>query len=177
MNRGVIPPTRQIADKHGGEILTKLYDYLYRLTSHTVHFSIGALFRTGWGDKSGSRHTFSVRHFNGYYTAYGRVYGAFIFCVYFELFARFLRPGKDIKPRIDDIRNSILSIVRWPEMITFEEMNVPIPDPGILINALTVVVSKEAKSFLAGISFLAFRRLKIYTHFGCNRAQLSNGRA
>lgn len=147
MNRGVMPPIRQIAEKHGGDILAKLYDYLYRLTSNTVHFSVGALLRTGWGDKP--NYTFSVQHFSGYYTAFGRIYGAFMFCVYFELFARLLRPGKNIQPKIDDIRKSILSIVRWPEMITFEEMNVPVPDPGIIIRALGVVLSLESKRLLA----------------------------
>ena len=147
MNRNVIPPIRQIAEKQGGDILAKLYDYLYRLTSGTVHFSVGALLRTGWGDKPTC--TFSAQHFSGYYTAFGRIYGAFMFCVYFELFARLLRPGKKIRPEIDDVRNSILSLFRWPEMVTFEEMNVPVPDPNIIIRAAGVVLSLESKSLLA----------------------------
>jgi hypothetical protein len=146
MNRGVIPPTRQIAEKRGGDILAKLYDYLYRLTSNTVHFNVGALLRTGWGVFPNC--TFSVQHLNGYYLAFSRIYGAFMFCVYFELFARILRPSTNIQSKIDEIRNSILSHVRWPEMITFEEMNIPVPDPGILINALSVVRSQESKSLL-----------------------------
>jgi len=146
MNRGVLPPIRQIAEKQGGDILVKLYDYLYRLTSGTVHFSVGSLFRTGWGEKPNC--TFSVRHFTGYYRAFARIYGAFMFCAYFELFARFLRPHKNVKRRIDAIRHSILSVVRWPEMITFEEMNIPVPDPGIMINALSIVLSRQAKRLL-----------------------------
>ena len=47
MKHGVRPPTRQIAEKHGGEILATLYDYLYRLTSGTVHFNVCGLLRTG----------------------------------------------------------------------------------------------------------------------------------
>lgn len=148
MRRGVIPPTRQLAERHGGGVLTTLYDYLYRLTSGTVHFSMGALLRTGLGNKA-KLTTFSVKHFTGYYTAFGRVYGVFMFCVYFELFARFLRPGKAIQPKINDIRNSILSIVRWPEMVTFEEMNRPVPDLGIIINAISVYLSRSRKSLLS----------------------------
>ena len=72
-----------------------------------------------------------------------------MFCVYFELFARILRPGKIVQPKIDAIRNSILSRVRWPEMITFEEMNEPVPDPGIIIRALGVVLAQESKTLLA----------------------------
>jgi hypothetical protein len=147
MDRGVLPPIRQIAEKQGGDILVTLYDYLYRLTSGTVHFSVGALLRTGWGDKPNC--TFSVQHFNGYYGAFARTYGAFMFCVYFELFGRLLRPGKDVLKRVDAIRDEILSVVRWPEIVTFEEMNLPVPDAGLLINALSVVMQRESKSLLA----------------------------
>lgn len=146
MNHGVVPPVRQIAEKHGGDILAKLYDYLYRLTSNTVHFSIKALLRTGWGDIPNC--TFSIRHFNGYYIKFSQIYGAFLFCVYFELFSRFLRPDIIVQPKIDDIRNLILSHVRWPEMVTFEEMNIPVPDLGPIINALSVVLAQESKSLL-----------------------------
>ena len=147
MDRGVIPPIRQLAEKQGGDILVKLYDYLYRLTSGTVHFSVGGLLRTGWGDIPAC--TFSVQNFGGYYSAFARTYGAFMFCVYFELFRRLLRPGRDVQKRVDAIRDEILAVVRWPEMITFEEMNLPVPDPGILINALSVAMQKESTQLLA----------------------------
>lgn len=147
MNHGVVPPIRQIAEKQGGDVLAKLYDYLYRLTSGTVHFSVGALLRTGWGDLPNC--TFSVQHFKEYYSAFGRIYGAFMFCVYFELFQGLLRPSKIVLKRVDAIQDSILSVVRWSEMITFEEMNTPVPDPGIIINALSVVLSQESKALLA----------------------------
>ena len=147
MKQGVIPPIRQIAQKDGGDILAKLYDYLYRLTSGTVHFSVGALLRTGWRDKH--NYTFSVQHFDAYYTAFGRIYGAFMFCVYFELFARLLRPGNKAGPKIDDIRNSIRSIFRWPEMVTFEEMNVRVPEPNVIVRALGAVLSQRSKGLLA----------------------------
>lgn len=146
MTRGVIPPVRQLAEKEGGDVLATLYDYLYRLTSGTVHFSVGALLRTGWGSKPHC--TFSVRHLDPYYNAFGRIYGAFLFCAYFELFGRLLRPGKAVRQQVGAIREFILSIVRWPEMITFEEMNLPVPDPGIIINALSVVTLKEIKRLL-----------------------------
>lgn len=146
MTRGVIPPIRQLAEREGGDVLATLYEYLYRLTSGTVHFSVGALLRTGWGSKTNC--TFSVRHLNAYYSEFGRIYGAFLFCVYFELFGRLLRPGKAVRQRVGAIREFILSIVRWPEMITFEEMNLAIPDPGVIINALSVVTLKERKRLL-----------------------------
>lgn len=72
-----------------------------------------------------------------------------MFCVYFELFQGLLRPSKIVLKRVDAIQDSILSVVRWSEMITFEEMNTPVPDPGIIINALSVVLSQESKALLA----------------------------
>ena len=94
MKRGVIPPTRQMAEKRGGDILTTLYDYLYRLTSGTVHFNVSELFRMGWGDLP--RFTFSPTNLRRYYTMYGRIYGAFMFCCYFELFARIIRSDDEL---------------------------------------------------------------------------------
>ena len=115
MNRNVVPRVRQMAEKHGGDILRTLYEYLYRLTSNTVHFSVGSLLRSGWGDDQSSCR-FSVEHLSKYYAAFGRIYGAFLFCVYFELFGRVLRPGKAVLAQVHGIRRSILSTVRWPEM-------------------------------------------------------------
>lgn len=125
MNRGVVPPTRQLAEKRGGDVLATLYDYLYRLTSSTVHFSVNGLLRTGWGDPPNCK--FSPEHFGDYYVAFGRIYGAFMFCSYFELLARFLRTDASTKETIQRIRESILSELRWPEMTTFEEMNLQRP--------------------------------------------------
>jgi hypothetical protein len=51
-----------MAEKRGGDILATLYDYLYRLTSGTVHFNVCGLIRTGWGDKPHC--TFSPTHFS-----------------------------------------------------------------------------------------------------------------
>ena len=88
MQRNVVPQIRQMAEKSGGDILRELYDYLYRLTSDAVHFRVGSLFRTAWGEDPG-RCSFPVGHLAKYYSVSGQVYGAFLFCTYFELFARF----------------------------------------------------------------------------------------
>jgi hypothetical protein len=49
LTSGWKPTTRQIAEKNHVDILTTLYDYLYRLTSGAVHFNPQVLLRTGWG--------------------------------------------------------------------------------------------------------------------------------
>ena len=42
--------------------LAVLYDYLYRLTSDSVHFNVSSLFRSGWGP-SVSQFVFSSKNF------------------------------------------------------------------------------------------------------------------
>ena len=146
MNHNVIPPIRQMAEKRGGDILAALYDYLYRLTSAAVHFNVHELIRTGWGDLPHC--TFSPTHFCMYYKMCGRIYGAFMFCVYFELFARFIRSADHTKKLVTDIRQSILRIPRWPEMSTFEEMNLEPPKIGFVQQLVSLVQSDTQKRLL-----------------------------
>ncbi len=53
LNKGAMPPTEQIARKQGNAILAIFYDYLYRMTSRSVHFNVLSLFRSGWGARHG----------------------------------------------------------------------------------------------------------------------------
>jgi Family of unknown function (DUF5677) len=113
------PTTRQIVEKNHVDMLTTLYHYLYRLTSGAVHFNPRDLIRTGWG-KSTVR--FSPKNFNAYYVAYAQTYGLLLFCCYFELFGRFLRPDKRIARLVAELRWNLVGELRWPEMVTHEEM-------------------------------------------------------
>src|SRR5262245_39912842 len=124
-----MPTVRQIAEKDNIDVLTTLYDYIYRLTSGAVHFNAGLLLRTGWG-KPIPR--FSPKNFSKYYVAYARTYGLFLFCCYFELFGRFIRPDKNVSALVTELRFGLLSEFRWPEMITFEELNLRPPQGDIL---------------------------------------------
>lgn len=124
-----MPTVRQIAEKNHIDVLTTLYDYIYRLTSGAVHFNPGLLLRTGWG-KPIPR--FSPKNFSKYYVAYARTYGLLLFCCYFELFGRFLRPDKSVSALVTELRFGLLSEFRWPEMITFEELNLRPPQGDVL---------------------------------------------
>jgi len=142
-----MPPVSQIADKQGQEVLSKLYDYLYRLTSAGVHFNVQSLLRSGWGEKR--RGKFSTRNFNTYFSAYTRIYGAYLFCVCFEFFGKFLRPPKEVSDTIAEIRKTVFLESRWPEMVTFEEMNIKVPqDNGILRIALSFIQAEKSKGFV-----------------------------
>lgn len=146
LKRGTMPQIRQIAEKQKQPVLARLYDYLYRLTSGSVHFNVQSLLRSGWGSKK--QWTFSTANFHPYYVAYARVYGAFLFCVYFEFFGRFLRPKADVSKTVSEIRKSLLTEWRWPEMVTFEEMNIKPPDGNLILQSVMTILQAEQRKRL-----------------------------
>lgn len=101
------------------------------------------LLRSGWGP-SPKDFVFSAKHFHGYFEQYCSLYGAFLFCLYFEFFGSVLKPG--VKPRaiVSEIRQHVLMTPRWPEMVTFEEMNQKPPEGGGLFRL--VVSAAQAAS-------------------------------
>jgi hypothetical protein len=140
---------QQIAAKLGLTPLTILYDYLYRLTSGGVHFNVQSLLRSGWGESS-KNFQFSTKNFHPYFSAYCTTYGAFMFCLYFEFFGSILRPDSQALVAVAEIKKNLLFTPRWPEMVTFEEMNLKAPDEGrivqIIMSALQAVTRKRLVS-------------------------------
>ena len=134
-----IPPTREIAEKSDPVLLHIVYDFIYRLTSGTVHFNPQVLLRSGWGNDSACI-TFSSRNMGAYYLAVSQIYGSYLLCLYFELFGRFLRPNQKEKYAVKEVRGYLLSVFRWPEMITFEEMNIDVPQPKYWPTAIIHVI-------------------------------------
>lgn len=115
------------------ESLEALYQYLYSATSKSVHFSPQVLLRMGWGgskDDLGT-HTkwkFTTSHFVQYYTEFNRIYSVL-------LLLKLLRgPAAKILPteaseEIDGLDHCLDEILRWPEAVTFEELNLKGPSP------------------------------------------------
>lgn len=143
---GYMPQLRQIAERQGQHQLAVLYDYLYRLTSGGVHFSVQSLLRSGWGP-SPTAFVFSTKNFDRYFSEYCSLYGAFLFCLYFEFFSGVLRPGAKERAIVAKIREGILMTRRWPEMVTYEEMNVKPPERGeaakMIASAIQAVTRKR----------------------------------
>jgi|GEM_PF-2354592 len=148
LNRGVMPKTRQIAEKQGSDILLCLYDFLYRLTSGTVHFDVQSLVRTGWGEHP--EYTFSTQHFNLYYAGFARAYGAFLFVSYFEMFPDLLSTTEEETASVDAIRDWLNYVPRWPEMVTFEELNIKPPEHNIFVSATIATIQKSVRPRLLG---------------------------
>ena len=145
------PLVRQIAEKSDPRLLDIVYDFIYRLTSGTVHFNPQILLRSGWGSTR-KEVVVSPVNMGPYYLAVSQIYGSFILCLYFEFFGRFLKPNREEKEAIKELRKHLLGIPRWPEIVTYEEMNIPIPNPGFwpgaLFHALYSIIMKEG--FISG---------------------------
>lgn len=124
--RGVCPPVREMAEKSESGILEIVYDFIYRLSSNAVHFRPSVLLRLGWKIEK-TEWSFSSKSYSEYYLQVIRIYGCFLFCLYFELFEDFIDPSPSDKNANRELRNLLLQQPRWPEMVTFEEMNQPYP--------------------------------------------------
>ena len=132
----VSPPIEQIAMKSDPGLLDIVYNFIYRLTSGTVHFSPQILLRSGWGDRSMKKIKVSLKNMDLYYTSLNQIYGSFLLCLYFEFFGRFLRPHQEEKMMVKELREHLQGRFRWPEMVTFEEMNIDVPKPKFWPTAL-----------------------------------------
>jgi hypothetical protein len=157
LNRGSMPQIRQIAERQGLHQLAILYDYLYRLSSAAVHFNVQSLLRSGWGKQPNM--VFSTKNFDAYFAAYCSLYGAFLFCLYFEFFASVLRPSPETRAIVDKIREQVLLAPRWPEMVTFEEMNQSPPKGANLLQVLVTTFQAVSRKRLIswGVNYTSKR--------------------
>ena len=149
----ISPRIDQIAEKSDPGLLDVVYNFIYRLTSSTVHFNPQILLRSGWGDKSMKEIKVSSGNMGPYYTSLNQIYGSFLLCLYFEFFGRFLIPRQEEKLTIRELREHLQGRFRWPEMVTFEEMNIDMPKPKYwptaLIHSMYSVIMTE-NGFISG---------------------------
>lgn|SRR6185437_15795784 len=142
LRNGLMPNVRQIAEKHHFDLLTTVYDYLYRLTSGMVHFNPQVLLRTGWGPNPVDV-TFSPKNFESYYQSFARTYGLMLLCLYFELFDEILKPDRKANDAVRSIRANLIKESRWPEMVTYEEMNRKPPTGQEVLRLLVRIQSAQ----------------------------------
>lgn len=112
------PSVRDMAERTG---LVYTYEYIYFLSSNFVHFNPLTLMRMGWGPNEGP-FRFSVHNFSKYYLDVASFYGAVIMLgFYFRVGQDLFAPGSH--QAILDLLESIDEVPRWPEIITYEELN------------------------------------------------------
>jgi hypothetical protein len=120
--------------------LKDFYDFYYVITSEVVHFSPRSLLRLGWG-KDPWAPTFSTNNWDIYYIDVGRVYGSFLLANMIENYASFFAlPDKMIKAGVA-ITEDLSFVIRWPEPVTFEEMN--IKPPGRLMTLMAKIAHEH----------------------------------
>lgn len=128
--QGKLPPIEQMANRVK---LRQLYSYIYRGTSALVHFSPRITLRHGWGGEDGSSGQFSTEHFSDYYLDFCQTYSAFLFILISKTFRRQLGLTEQFLNEIQSIEDALDDKLRWPELITFEEMNIESPSPVLRI--------------------------------------------
>ena len=141
MIKDKLPAIEQMAVNVG---LKELYEYLYRVTSETVHFNVRVALRNGWGTLPGTVQ-FGTKTFCKYYLSVNQTYGAFLFCLISETFAGELGLNSNFLEAVAQLRKELNRELRWPEPVTFEEMNVPPPSP-ILTGALMIAHLEKTDS-------------------------------
>lgn len=142
-SRGDWPTIREMADTTG---LTTLYEYLYAVTSSFVHFSPRNLARMGWGDVKTQVFEYSTSNFAAYYCAFNRFYGLFLLVTFITTFSSAMGCRSEFQNLGDELIQILHDEERWPELVTFEEMNFFTRNPfhnlnspfGISNNANTV---------------------------------------
>ena len=117
--RQSLPSVKDMANKTG---LNELYEYIYHATSAYVHYNPHILLRMGWGNLP--EITYSTRNFDTYYKHFACFYGAYLFK---ELCVWMISIGlldNAIEAGIQKIVKLLGEEPYWPEIITFEEMNI-----------------------------------------------------
>jgi hypothetical protein len=114
-----LPSVWYMAEKTG---LSDVYQYIYHASSSFVHFNPRILLRMGWGDLP--EVTFSSKNFSKYYKNFLVFYGTYlnVELVKWAISIHYLKSDDEL--RLKPFEDFLKKNDRWPELVTFEEMNV-----------------------------------------------------
>lgn len=118
-----VPTVRAMAKDQG---LLVLYDYLYNATSRLVHFSPGTLGRMAWAGEDGAAEC-KVDSLDKYYSDFIRFYSSQLLSAFVIRFQDYLSVSSKLQGAIDERLRNANSLIRWPELITYEELNAQNP--------------------------------------------------
>jgi Family of unknown function (DUF5677) len=146
-----LPPIEQMANKVN---LRWLYDFIYSGTSEVVHFNPRIVLRSGWGPCSmpaghkSSHHplsaAFSTKNFWRYYLDFNRTYSLYLFILFVNTFKKDLSLNRTLVNNVRKMQVLLDDEIRWPELLTYEEMNQT--EPGPLARAILKIVHDAKKS-------------------------------
>ncbi len=145
---------RKLAKEIG---LTSTYEFIYFASSNYVHFNPQNLMRTGWL-KNDSLVEFSIRSSNPYYKNFSFFYGAILFIGFEASFGL-----KYFENVLESETNSLVDLIErefiWPEIVTYEELNISKPK-NIALNAFRHVFREENSSIPYGEILKELRSLR-----------------
>jgi hypothetical protein len=136
-----LPRTRNMASDIA---LGDLYDFMYAITSDVVHFNPRVIIRNAWG-KDRKRFDHSVNNYDVYYADFCQTYGIYFLCLFARAFQLELAFSAAYRDTIAKLEGWLDEKLRWPEAVTYEEMNVEGPDE------LLRIVMKMARQQSGGI--------------------------
>jgi hypothetical protein len=151
------PSMREMAEATD---LLPLYDFLYAGTSSFVHFSPNNLIRMGKvvgahpGATAGEKMIFSTTHSADYYSAFNRFYGLFLFITFATTFANMLSVRAQLQPPVEKLMRHLDDELRWPELITMEEMNMQ------EVSQMLRQMAHRARKFATAASVWAWQEIK-----------------
>lgn len=100
------------------------YQYFYTLSSETVHFNPRILLRMGWSENNDMENfNFTTGNFSNYYSEYGLIYSSLLFIRFSKEFSDLLVLPDDFMTTVMKLEEELDETLRWPEPVTFEEMN------------------------------------------------------
>lgn len=143
VKKGRRPTIRQLAIRAN---LADVYDFFYSATSKWVHFGPHILMRMGWSSEKSVEaiYTFSTKHFSDYYAKFNAIYGSYLFGLFYESFGKELKINPKMDKYVAELGEWIGSLDRWPELITYEELNLPKPNP-IVYAVMKELAERKAK--------------------------------
>jgi hypothetical protein len=125
--RWQIPSVRTMAKASS---MLDLYDFFYSTSSKLVHFSPHILMRMGWGSPEVGRKvskdtdwSFSTKNFANYYADFNRTYSTFLFMLITRKFVDEFSERDAMSSLLDELDEQLDSKLRWPEVVTHEELN------------------------------------------------------
>jgi Family of unknown function (DUF5677) len=120
--------------------LETIYNFVYRGTSKVVHFNPHHLLRLGWNSDIRDRcFSISTRNFSNYYKRFSAFYASFLFVEFVDVFYSYLNLKKPIRGLAREIKCMLDKEPRWPELVTYEEMNI---DPQKYPNFVFMIMDR-----------------------------------
>jgi Family of unknown function (DUF5677) len=142
------PTVREMAKQRG---LLPLYEFMYAATSQWVHCTPHLLLRMGWSNGQTGRTvsdetnwSFSTKHFKKYYAEFNRVYSAYLLTLLLRQFLDDFEQKQEVSELLDKLVIELNGIIRWPELVTHEELN--LEPPGVLMRFLLRAQAEESEN-------------------------------